>query len=150
MAMGSKGSSRRNSRRSADHMADINVTPMVDVMLVLLIIFMVAAPMLTAGVSVDLPEANAKPLPGTDEPLSISIASNGKVYLQKTEIRVNELEQKLTAITGQKRDTRIFVRGDKAVDYGRIMQVVGEINGAGYTKVSLVTEVGGPAPAGGR
>jgi biopolymer transport protein TolR len=150
MAMKSKSNSRNSSRHNREHMADINVTPMVDVMLVLLIIFMVTAPMLTAGVSVDLPQANAKPLPGNDEPLSVSIASNGKVYVQKTEVPLKDIQTKLKAITGEKVDTRIFVRGDKSVDYGRIMQVVGEVNSAGFTKVSLVTEVGSPPQATGR
>ena len=143
MALKSNGSGRFHG----EHMADINVTPLVDVMLVLLVIFMVTAPMLTAGVSVDLPQSAAKPLPGTDEPLSITISSNGKVYLQKNEIQVKDLQGKLQAIAGEKKDTRIFVRGDKNVDYGRVMQVVGEINAGGFNKVSLVTEAG-PSPKG--
>lgn len=138
MAFGSGGN--RGGRFHSGLNAEINVTPFVDVMLVLLVIFMVTAPMMTAGVNVDLPEAAAKPLPGQDEPLNIFVTANGKVYLQKTEIKVEELEAKLTAITGEKRDTRIFVRGDKAVDYGKVMQVIGQINAAGFGKVSLVTE----------
>ena len=123
-------------------MAEINITPMVDVMLVLLIIFMVAAPMMTTGVTVDLPQSNASPVPGQDEPLAVTVTADGKVYIQKTPVQLKELQPKLKAIAGEKKDTRIFVRGDKSVDYGRIMQVVGEINAAGYNKVALITEVG--------
>lgn len=142
------GNGGRNGR--FEHMADINVTPLVDVMLVLLVIFMVTAPMMTAGVNVDLPESSARPLPGTDEPLSVSIAAGGKIYLQKSEVALKDIQPRLTAIAREKRDTRVFVRGDRAVDYGRVMQVVGEINAAGFTKVSLVTEVASPAPAKGK
>ena len=144
MALNSKPSER--SRHLGAASAEINVTPFVDVMLVLLVIFMVTAPLMTAGVNVDLPKANARALPGNDEPLSLSIASNGKIYLQKTEIGIKDLQARLGAIAGQKRDTRIFVRGDKSVDYGRIMQVVGEVNAAGFNKVSLVTETPPSAP----
>ena len=126
--------------RQRHRVSEINVTPMVDVMLVLLIIFMVAAPMMTAGVPVDLPKTSAKALPGNDEPLSVSVASDGKVYLQETAVKIDDLVEKLRAIAKQKDDIRIFVRGDKSVDYGRVMQVVGTINGAGFTKVALVTE----------
>ena len=129
---------RRNARQPA--FAEINITPMVDVMLVLLVIFMVAAPMMTTGVTVDLPKTNASPVSGQDEPLAVSIAPDGKVYIQKTPVTVKELGSKLKAIAGNKKDTRIFVRGDKTVDYGRIMQVVSEINGAGFTKVALLTD----------
>ncbi len=138
--------SNNGDRFHSEQLAEINVTPFVDVMLVLLVIFMVTAPMMTAGVNVDLPQSAAKPLAGTDEPLSISISSNGKVFLQKNEVDVKEMQAKLAAIAGEKKDTRIFVRGDRAVDYGRIMQVVGEINAAGFTKVSLVTESGSSSP----
>ena len=126
--------------------AEINVTPMVDVMLVLLVIFMVTAPMMTTGVTVDLPQASAPPVPGQDEPLAITINASGKVFIQKTPVEVKDLRAKLTAVAGAKKDTRIFVRGDKSVDYGRIMQVVGEVNSAGFTKVALVTEPGFSAP----
>ena len=129
-------------------MGEMNTTPLIDVMLVLLVIFMVTAPMLTSGVSVDLPQAAAKPLPGTDEPLSVTITGGGKVYLQKNEVQLKDLQAKLAAISGEKHDTRIFVRGDKSVDYGRVMQVVGEINAGGFTRVSLVTETGALPPKG--
>lgn len=131
---------RGRSNQRAASFSEINITPMVDVMLVLLIIFMVAAPMMTTGVTVDLPQTAASPVAGQDEPLSVSITEDGKVYIQKTPISINELQKKLLAITGQKKDTRIFVRGDKNVDYGKIMQVVGEINAAGFSKVALITD----------
>ncbi len=134
------GRGRGRDRLSRHPFTEINVTPMVDVMLVLLVIFMVTAPMLTAGVNVDLPKADAAPLPGQDEPLSVSVASGGKIFIQKTEVQLKDLSTKLNAIAGQKHDTRIFVRGDKTVDYGRVMQVVAQISGAGFPKVSLVTE----------
>lgn len=121
-------------------MSEINVTPLVDVMLVLLIIFMVAAPMMTTGVTVDLPDSNAQALPGQDEPLSVTVKADGKIYLQTTEIKLEEIAARLDAITREKKDTRIFVRGDRTVDYGRIMRVIGEISGGGFTKVALVTE----------
>ena len=120
-----------------------NVTPFVDVMLVLLVIFMITAPMMTTGVQVDLPKAASKPVPGNDEPLTISIKKDGDVYIQKNKVEVDELAQKITAIAGENKDIRLFVRGDSNVDYGRIMKVVGEINAGGFTKVSLITEQGG-------
>lgn len=121
--------------------AEINVTPFVDVMLVLLIIFMVTSPMLVAGVNVDLPETSAAPVSGDDEPLSITVDSKGNVYIQETPIALEELVAKLVAITEQNKDKRIFVRGDKAIDYGKVMDVVGAINAAGFNKVALLTEV---------
>lgn len=131
-------SKRTGSRHK--RFTDINVTPMVDVMLVLLIIFMVTAPMLTAGVQVDLPKVQSAPLQGQDEPLTVSVQSNGKIYVQKTVVSIESLGPKLKAVAGEKPDTRIFVRGDKSVDYGRIMRVVGEINAAGFSKIALITE----------
>lgn len=137
----SLGSSGRDRRRFRKHrFTEINVTPMVDVMLVLLIIFMVAAPMLTTGVQVELPKASSQPLAGQDEPLIVSIQTDGKVFVQKTQVTLEELGPKLKAIAGEKIETRIFVRGDRAVDYGRVMRVVGAINMAGFTKVALITE----------
>ncbi len=121
--------------------SDINITPMVDVMLVLLIIFMVTAPLLTAGVPVDLPKARAKLLSQQDkEPLTISIDSAGKIFLQETEVGVAELVPRLTAIAKNGYDQRIFVRGDKSVDYGTVMRVMGELNTAGFRRIGLVTE----------
>jgi len=122
-------------------MAEINVTPMVDVMLVLLIIFMVAAPMLTVGVPLDLPQTQAQAVAQDSQPLVISIKSDGKVYLQDTEIPVEEIVPKLQAIAKAGYDERIFVRGDKTVDYGAVMKVMGRLSGAGFKRVALVSEV---------
>lgn len=121
-------------------MADINVTPFVDVMLVLLIVFMVTAPLLTVGVQVDLPKAQAQAIPGNDEPLTISVNAEGKVFLQETETALDALGTRLTAITGNNPDARIFVRGDQAINYGRVMEVMSTVNRAGYRKVALVAE----------
>jgi biopolymer transport protein TolR len=141
ISMGS-GGNNRDRRRSAraNGFSEINITPMVDVMLVLLVIFMVAAPMMTTGVTVDLPEASAAPIAGQDEPLTISIKSDGRIFLQETAVPLKGLQAKLSAITGEKKDTRIFVRGDKTVDYGKVMQVFSEVNAAGYMKVALLTD----------
>ncbi|MDF2618164.1 MAG: protein TolR [Xanthobacteraceae bacterium] len=122
-------------------MSEINVTPMVDVMLVLLIIFMVAAPMLTVGVPLDLPQTQAQAVSQDHEPLVISINGQGQVYLQDSEIPVEELVPKLQAIAKAGYDERIFVRGDKAVDYGAVMKVMGRLSGAGFKRVALVSEV---------
>jgi len=130
---------RRHRRRPV--MAEINVTPMVDVMLVLLIIFMVSAPLLTVGVPVDLPQTRAKTLDQDKEPLTVSVTPKG-VYLQNTEIPVEELVPKLKAITEARggAEERIFVRGDRQVDYGTVMKVMGQISAAGFRRVALVTE----------
>jgi biopolymer transport protein TolR len=128
-------------RRRRALMGEINVTPFVDVMLVLLIVFMVTAPLLTVGVTVDLPETTAAPLPGQDEPLSVSIDRAGEVYLQDSAIALEQLGPRLQAITERNPDTRIFVRGDQVIDYGRVMAVVGAIHAAGFTKVALVTDL---------
>jgi biopolymer transport protein TolR len=124
-------------------MADINVTPFVDVMLVLLIVFMVSAPLLTVGVPLDLPQSQAKSLDQDSEPLTISVNVQGQVYLQNTEIKLDDLVAKLKAITDARggADERIYVRGDKKVDYGAMMRVMGRLSAAGYHRVALVTEV---------
>ncbi len=137
---------RRGRRRKRATMVAINMTPMVDVMLVLLIVFMITAPLLTSGVAVDLPQSQSSPLPGQDEPLSVTIDAGGKVYLQDSAITFEQLGPRLQAITGRKPDARIFVRGDKGIDYGTVMSVVSVINQAGFSKVALLTEVA----AGGR
>ncbi len=139
---GSGGGGRRGYRR-ANVMAEINVTPMVDVMLVLLIIFMVSAPLLTVGVPLDLPQTAAKSLDQDKEPLTVSVQLTGKVFLNNTEIPMNELVPKLTAITQARggMDERIFVRGDTKVDYGTVMRVMGRLSAAGFKRVALVTEV---------
>ncbi len=129
----------RSKRGTA--MSEINVTPFVDVMLVLLIIFMVTAPMLTVGISVDLPEAEASSINEKTEPLTISINKAGKIYLQETELEIENLAPRLIAITGENPDTRIFVRGDTTVNYGAIVQVMGTINMAGFKKVALLAEL---------
>ncbi|MDA0306547.1 MAG: protein TolR [Proteobacteria bacterium] len=131
---------RLRGRHRTDPMSDINVTPMVDVMLVLLIIFMVTAPLLTVGVQVDLPKTKASIIKGEDEPLAITVDAAGQVYLQETEIELEGLVPRLSAITSNNPDVRIFVRGDASINYGRVMEVVGTINAAGYRKVALVTQ----------
>jgi biopolymer transport protein TolR len=135
-----RGGRGRRGRYAAGGFNEINVTPFVDVMLVLLIIFMVAAPMMTTGVTVDLPKTKATAVPGSDEPLSVTIRRDGKIYIQNTETALEDLGSKLQAILGEKKETRIFVRGDAAIDYGQVMRVIGEINGAGFSKVALLTD----------
>jgi len=125
--------------------SQINVTPFVDVMLVLLVVFMVTAPLLTVGVMIDLPKTQAPMLQGQDEPLEVTVDAAGQVYVQELEVEIDQLVPRLIAITGRKPETRIFVRGDRAIDYGRVMEVMSRINVAGYTKVALVTEALGPA-----
>ena len=137
---GSPGGGRRGRRRAV--MAEINVTPMVDVMLVLLIIFMVSAPLLTVGVPIDLPQSQAKSLDQDKEPLAISVNDKDQVYLQDTEVSVDELIAKLQAIAEARggTDARIYVRGDKKVSYGTMMKVMGRLSSAGFHRVALVTE----------
>ena len=120
-------------------MSEINVTPLVDVMLVLLIVFMVAAPLMTVGVPIELPQTKAKPLQGDTEPITVSVDKEGKVFLQETEIDPATLIAKLEAIAQNGYDERIFVRGDTSVDYGTVMKVMGALNAAGYKKIGLVT-----------
>jgi len=137
--MNSPRASRGNGRRGRP-MSEINVTPFVDVMLVLLIVFMVTAPLLTAGVPIDLPQTRARLLGQDREPLAVSIDNAGKVFLQNTEIAVDELVPKLMAISENGYSQRIFVRGDRTVDYGKVMEVMGLLNSAGFTRIGLVTE----------
>ncbi len=139
----SSGGGGRSRHRRAPVMAEINVTPMVDVMLVLLIIFMVSAPLLTVGVPLDLPQTAAKSLDQDKEPLTLSVQLSGKVFLNNTEIAIDELVPKLKAITDARggMDERIFVRGDTKVDYGKVMRVMGRLSAAGFRRVALVTEV---------
>ena len=120
--------------------SDINVTPFVDVMLVLLVIFMVTAPLLTVGVQVDLPETNADTLQSDNEPLEVTIDSSGIIFIQETEIGLSELIPKMKAITENRFDTKIYVRGDETIDYGQIMMVLGELSGSGFSKVALITK----------
>jgi biopolymer transport protein TolR len=139
--MSATGGKRRRQRRGV--MSEINVTPMVDVMLVLLIIFMVSAPLLTVGVPIDLPQTQAKSLDQDKEPLTISVNGQGQWFLQNTEIAVDDILPKLKAITTARggMDERIYVRGDRKVDYGTVMKVMGRLSGAGFHRVALVTEV---------
>jgi biopolymer transport protein TolR len=142
--MGGGGSGRggRGHRRRGRHhalMSEINVTPMVDVMLVLLIIFMVAAPLLTVGVPIDLPDTQAKAMNADTQPITVSINDTGKVYLQETELPIDEVVGKLQAISKTGYEERIFVRGDKTADYGTVMKVMARISAAGYKNIGLVT-----------
>lgn len=130
----------RGRRRRRRPMAEINVTPFVDVMLVLLIVFMVTAPLLTSGVTVDLPETRAAPLSGQDEPLAVTIKADSSIWLQDSPIALEDLGPRLSAIRERNPELRVFVRGDRHVDYGRVMAVVGAINQAGIAKIALVTE----------
>ena len=140
MAYGQHAGRRRFGRaHTRPMMSEINVTPMVDVMLVLLVVFMVTAPLLTVGVQVDLPKTKASVLSGDDEPLTITVDAEGRVFLQETELALDALSPRLVAITGNNPDVRIFVRGDRAIDYGRVMEVMGTVNAAGYRKVALIT-----------
>ena len=137
-----RGSGTGRSRYTP--MSEINVTPFVDVMLVLLIVFMVTAPLLTVGVPVDLPKTDAAQLTDEVEPLVVTVRADGSVWLQETEIERASLVAKLAAITGEKPDTRIFVRGDKAIAYGEVMGVMGLISSAGFTKGALLAELPEP------
>ena len=121
-------------------MSEINVTPFVDVMLVLLIIFMVTAPLLTVGVQVDLPESAADSLPDDQEPLTLSINSKGEIYIQEHQVTYQKMIPKLLAIAKNRTDTRIYVRGDKNINYGRVLEVMGTLSGAGFSKVALISE----------
>ena len=141
----SKGSNRRN-RFQRTQMSDINVTPMVDVMLVLLVIFMVTAPLMTVGVPVDLPKTQAKAINEKVEPLTISISSDQKIYIQETEVDLDNLVPRLRAITEAKPDSRIFIRGDQKIAYGLILQVMGTISAAGFEKIALMAELPPPKP----
>ncbi len=142
VSAGGSGRGGRGHRRRGRHhglMSEINVTPMVDVMLVLLIIFMVAAPLLTVGVSIDLPETQAKAMNSDTQPITVSIDEQGKVFLQETEIPIDEVVSKLEAISKTGYDERIYVRGDKTADYGTVMKVMARISAAGYKNLGLVT-----------
>ena len=143
------GRSAGQNRGRYRPLAEINVTPLVDVMLVLLIIFMVTAPLMTSGVSVDLPKTSSQPLNTDSEPLTVSINAEGAIFLQNEPVDLPDLVAKLQAIAQNNPDRRIFVRGDKSNTYGRIMEVMGTITEGGFTKVALLAEqpAGGPAPA---
>ncbi|EIM77634.1 protein TolR [Nitratireductor rhodophyticola] len=143
MSVGSAGgrNGRRRGRRGSRSglISEINVTPFVDVMLVLLIIFMVAAPLLTVGVPIDLPETQAKALNSETQPITVSVNNEGQIYLQETEVPIEEVVPKLQAIARSGYDERIYVRGDRAADYGTVMRVMARISAAGYRNLGLVT-----------
>ena len=142
MSVGISGRGGRGHRRRGRHHAlisEINVTPMVDVMLVLLIIFMVAAPLLTVGVPIDLPDTQAKAMNADTQPITVSINAAGQIYLQETEIPIEELVAKLQAISKTGYEERIFIRGDRAADYGTVMKVMAEISAAGFRNIGLVS-----------
>lgn len=147
IAKKSGGGGRRGRRRGgAAPMADINVTPFIDVMLVLLIIFMVAAPMLTVGVPVELPETAANALPTEqEEPLAITMTADGKLLIQKNEIQPDELIVKLTAIAAERTSDKIFLRADGSIPYAKVAEVMGALNKGGFNNIGLVTDAGGPS-----
>ena len=128
----------RSSKK--EPISEINVTPFVDVMLVLLIIFMVTAPLLTVGVQVDLPETSADTLPEETEPLTLTINSKGEIFIQETKVEYEKIIAKIMAVSNNRTDTRIFVRGDKTINYGRVLEIMGMLSGSGFTKVALISE----------
>ncbi len=140
------GTGRRRRRGRAQPMAEINVTPFVDVMLVLLIIFMVAAPLLTVGVPVELPKTSANPLPGEQEaPLTVTISADGAVAIQTTPTPMDQLVSKLRAIADERSSDRVYLRADGALPYEMVVQIMGALNAGGFTDIGLVTDIGGPA-----
>jgi biopolymer transport protein TolR len=134
-----KNTHRRRRRQSL--ISEMNVTPLVDVMLVLLIIFMVTSPMLVTGVHVDLPETNARSVSSDDEPLVVTIDKSGEIYLLQTKVNRSDLISSLLNISKEKKDGRIFIRGDKNVDYGYIVGILSDINNAGFNKVALISDI---------
>ncbi|WP_171100417.1 protein TolR [Ruegeria sp. HKCCD7255] len=140
------GGRRRGRRRGRSQpMAEINVTPFVDVMLVLLIIFMVAAPLLTVGVPVELPRTAAGALPGDDEePLTVTITADGRVQIQTTDVAREDLIGRLRAIAAERSSNRVFLRADGSIPYAQVMQIMGALNAGGFSNVGLVTDTGGP------
>ncbi|GGA61632.1 protein TolR [Nitratireductor aestuarii] len=139
VAGGQSGGGRGRRRGRRRPVSEINVTPLVDVMLVLLIIFMVAAPLMTVGVPIDLPETQAKEMNSDTQPITVSVNSEGQIFIQETEIPLEEVVAKLQAISKTGYEERIYVRGDKAADYGTVMRVMARISAAGYRNLGLVT-----------
>ena len=131
--------SKKNLKRQV--ISEINVTPFVDVMLVLLIIFMVTAPLLTSGIKVNLPESSANALSEKTEPVTITVNKDGKIYLQKKQLSKNQLITKLTEIKKNNQDLKIFIKGDRELNYGKIISIMGDINKAGFKKVALITKL---------
>ncbi|SHG51437.1 protein TolR [Cognatishimia maritima] len=145
-----QGRGRRSRRTRSQPMAEINVTPFVDVMLVLLIIFMVAAPLLTVGVPVELPKTAANPLPGEqEEPLTVTITAEGAVLIQTTETAVADLVPKLRAIAVERSSDRVYLRADGSIPYETVVQIMGALNAGGFSDIGLVTDIGGPTLDGG-
>jgi biopolymer transport protein TolR len=135
------GRARYAVRRRYTPITDINVTPLVDVMLVLLIVFMVTAPLLTVGVDVDLPKVQNQAITTQEEPLVVSVQKDGRIALMATPIEAEQLVPRLRAITANKPDTQVYLRGDRAINYGRVMEVMGTLTAAGFTRVALITEL---------
>jgi biopolymer transport protein TolR len=135
-----RGQSGGFRRRRTRPMSDINVTPMVDVMLVLLVIFMITAPLLTAGVQVDLPKTSAAAVQGQDEPIAVTIDRHGHIFIQESEVALDTLAPRLAAVAQNNRDVRVFVRGDQGIPYGQVMAVIGAVHTAGFGKVALLTQ----------
>jgi len=141
MSVGGRGGGRRRGRRgNSQPMSEINVTPLVDVMLVLLIVFMVAAPLLTVGVPIDLPESQAKSLNTESKPITVSVTSEGDVYVGENKVDPADLITTIEAQAPNGTEERIYVRGDTVADYGSVMKIMGQLSGAGYTKIGLITE----------
>jgi len=141
-----EGKRRRRGRRRSAPISEINVTPFVDVMMVLLIIFMVAAPLLTVGVPVDLPETAANALPtDQEEPITVTLTADGRVQIQTTDTPRDQLVNKLRAIAAEREGARVFLRADGAVPYADVMQVMGALNAGGFSDIGLVTDAGGPS-----
>lgn len=137
---GRSGRGRRGRRGGAQPMSEINVTPMVDVMLVLLIVFMVAAPLLTVGVPIELPQTQAQQLNSEQEPISLTVTADGQVYLGDELIELTNVVTRVSAVAANGTEERIYVRGDNLADYGAVMRVMGALSGAGYTRIGLITE----------
>lgn len=143
------GGGRRSRRRRAQPMSEINVTPFVDVMLVLLIIFMVAAPLLTVGVPVDLPKTAAGALPSDqEEPLTVTLTAQGAVQIQTTDVERSQLVIRLRAIASERSSDRVFLRVDGSVPYAQVMEIMGALNAGGFSNIGLVTDIGGPTLTG--
>ena len=146
MAEGGSGGRRRRRRSRSRPVAEINVTPFVDVMMVLLIVFMVAAPLLTVGVDVDLPKTAAGALPSeSEEPLTVTLTAEGAIVIQTTETPETEFLTRLRGIAQERADDKVFLRADGAIAYARVMQIMGAMNAAGFGNIGLVTDLGGPA-----
>ncbi len=141
-----RGRSGGFGRRRTRPMSDINVTPLVDVMLVLLVIFMITAPLLTAGVQVDLPKTSAAAVQGQDEPIAVTVDRRGRIFIQESEVTLDTLAPRLGAVTQNNRDIRVFVRGDQGIPYGQVMAVIGAVHAAGFGRVALLTRPADTAP----